>query len=638
MAARYGYTPVTALEDATNSFVEIASALIHDCIVGIERGGTAFSNREILVSLSIHSTDLHEQQCLSRLAEHRDRVFEGKEVLDQLRHALRHVSEEWSHELAWRGHVRRRDFHLRFNEFVWEVRQRLDAPAALRGHRDRIRAFLGVRTRVGVSNGARVDDRREAAVLYDTLQGLDALLHGRHNHGDTLPRLVSLDQDSSHSEELIMARDVICGILPGPSILTFETAVRKFFVPLLATRTMARLLCERRELGQLCERVAYGERQALDALDEARRTLQQILQSTPSPQPQTPARRRHDPVPYRTRYHDHHLHWCHDCATPCRFHRRRETTHTEPHRSQSPATPTRQHYPPFNPFLYSCQPQYRVTPCYSPPSPVIPPDLPPFTSHTPNGQNTVLTLTIHLRNRSIPPLTLHRRISLALSSCVTQTAANASSNPDSLIYGIHLPRSTRTLTCHVDLVDATKDTAQEPYTTLSSLPNYIGFRKCFPNLTRIFLEVRYYIRCGFSPLILHDRSTVRTRISITLDQATTQLGVLPVDWEITTDDLEPEYIHGDYADHDWRMFLWDARIAMAPATLSKCIEATPLKDLLSHSTYVNRVMRFSGHGVHTERSGDVRAVNRRFGKAARVSRPFSEIDSFFFLWARFYLY
>ncbi|KAK0225564.1 hypothetical protein IW262DRAFT_1293963 [Armillaria fumosa] len=287
MAARHGYTPVTPLEDATNSFVEIASALIHDCLVGIDRGGTAFSNRGTLVSLSIQSADLQEQRCLSRLAELRNQIFEGREVLDQLRHALRRASEECSCELARQGHVRGKDFHLHFNGFVWEVRQRLDDPGALRGHRDRIRAFLGVRAGVGVSNGARAGDRREAAVLYDTLQGLDALLHGRHNHGNILPRLVSLDEDNSHSEELIMARDVICGILPGPSTLTFETAVRKFFVPLLATRTMARFFRERQELGQLCERVAFSEREALDALDEARRTLRRIVQEAPSPQPQT---------------------------------------------------------------------------------------------------------------------------------------------------------------------------------------------------------------------------------------------------------------------------------------------------------------------------------------------------------------
>ncbi|SJK97127.1 uncharacterized protein ARMOST_00378 [Armillaria ostoyae] len=199
-------------------------------------------------------------------------------------------------------------------------------------------------------------------------------------------------------------------------------------------------------------------------------------------------------------------------------------------------------------------------------------------------------------------------------------------NADSLIYRLsHLPRSTRTITCHVDLVDATKDAAQEPYTTFSNLPNYAGFRKCFPNLTHIFLEIRYYVRRGFFSLILYERQIIRTRISIALDQATTRL---PVDWDITADDPEPEYIRGEYADPNWIMFLRDATRAMAPAALSKCIKTVPLEEMLSHSTYLNCVLRFSGHGVHTETPGDVRGMNRRFGKAVRVPRPFS-------LWALF---
>ncbi|PBK95505.1 hypothetical protein ARMGADRAFT_1078221 [Armillaria gallica] len=201
-------------------------------------------------------------------------------------------------------------------------------------------------------------------------------------------------------------------------------------------------------------------------------------------------------------------------------------------------------------------------------------------------------------------------------------------NNDSLIYRLYLPRSTRTITCHVDLVDTTKDTAQAPYTTLSNLPNYIGFRKCFPNITRIFLEIRYHVRRGFFALILYRHQIIRTRISVTLDQATTGLSVLPVDWEITADDPEPDYIRGEYADPNWIMFLRDATNAMAPAALSKCVKAIPLQDLLSHSTYLNCVMRFSGHGIHTETPGDVRGMNRRFGKAVRVPRPFS-------LWAFF---
>ncbi|KAK0225565.1 hypothetical protein IW262DRAFT_695660 [Armillaria fumosa] len=202
-------------------------------------------------------------------------------------------------------------------------------------------------------------------------------------------------------------------------------------------------------------------------------------------------------------------------------------------------------------------------------------------------------------------------------------------NDDSSIYGLHLPHSTRSITCHVDFIDAIKDAAQEPYATLSALPNYIGFRKCFPNLTRIFLEIRYYVRRGIFSVILYDRQTVRTRISIALDQATTQPSVLPVSWEITADNPDPKYIRGEYTDRNWRMFLRAAMRTMAPAALrlSKCIKATPAEVLVARSTYVNRVMRFSGRVVHTERLGDVRGVNRRFGNAVQ-SRPSSESDPF----------
>ncbi|KAK0455546.1 uncharacterized protein EV420DRAFT_576540 [Desarmillaria tabescens] len=161
----------------------------------------------------------------------------------------------------------------------------------------------------------------------------------------------------------------ICGILPGPSILTFETAVRRFFVPLLATRGMNRFFRERQELGRLCERVAFGERDAVDALDEARQVLRQVVQEAPNsqPQPQSPTRRRYDPAPYRKRHHIHHLHWCD--STTCRLYRQRETRLTE-----SPS-----HHPlASSPYQY--QPHLFPTTSFDPnhpppvPSPFIPPE------------------------------------------------------------------------------------------------------------------------------------------------------------------------------------------------------------------------------------------------------------------------
>ncbi len=200
-------------------------------------------------------------------------------------------------------------------------------------------------------------------------------------------------------------------------------------------------------------------------------------------------------------------------------------------------------------------------------------------------------------------------------------------NSDSLIYRLHLPHSTRTITCHVDLVELNRDAAQEPYTILSNLPNYISFRRCFPNITQIFLEIRYRVRGRWFHYILSQQQIIRTRISIALDQATTQLSVLPVDWEIAAYNPEPDYIYGRFADPNWEMFLNAATRSMAPAALFECVRAISLKDMLSRSTYQNRIRRFSGHGIYTETMGDARGVNCRFGKANR--RTFGE-NIFFF--------
>ncbi|PBK83850.1 hypothetical protein ARMGADRAFT_1018784 [Armillaria gallica] len=78
----------------------------------------------------------------------------------------------------------------------------------------------------------------------------------------------------------------------------------------------------------------------------------------------------------------------------------------------------------------------------------------------------------------------------------------------SVIYHRFLPKSTRTLNCHVDLTKSTCDSAMEPYVVLCSLPNRIGFRKCFPGLHQINLEISYRIQGGLSN---DDTAQCRTR-------------------------------------------------------------------------------------------------------------------------------
>ncbi|KAK0437978.1 uncharacterized protein EV420DRAFT_1586791 [Desarmillaria tabescens] len=120
-------------------------------------------------------------------------------------------------------------------------------------------------------------------------------------------------------------------------------------------------------------------------------------------------------------------------------------------------------------------------------------------------------------------------------------------NNDSLIYRHHLPHSTHTMTCRVDLIDAMEDAAQEPYTTLSNLPNF------------------------------HRLSQIR-------------------------------------------------HLCYGPCRIAQMCCSNPCEGILSRSTYINCIRRFSGHDVYTETKGDVRSINYRFGKAVR--RP-SGLRSFF---------
>ncbi|KAG7446650.1 uncharacterized protein BT62DRAFT_131432 [Guyanagaster necrorhizus] len=199
-------------------------------------------------------------------------------------------------------------------------------------------------------------------------------------------------------------------------------------------------------------------------------------------------------------------------------------------------------------------------------------------------------------------------------------------NNNSLIYELHLPNSTRTITCHVDLVKS-NDAAQESYTILSNLPNYIGFRKCFPNITQIVLEIRCRFRRGWYLLILSRPRMIWTRISIALDQAPTQLSVLPVDWEIITYKPARDFIYRECCIPTWVTFLDHVTRSMAPDALLDCVRAVPFEDMISRSAYWNSFWRVSGRGVHTETKGDVRGINRRFGKTVR--RPFSSLWAFF---------
>ncbi len=188
----------------------------------------------------------------------------------------------------------------------------------------------------------------------------------------------------------------------------------------------------------------------------------------------------------------------------------------------------------------------------------------------------------------------------------------------SVIYRHFLPGSTRTMNCCVGLTESTSDSAMEPYAVLCSLPHHSGFRRCFPNLHQINLKINYCIQHGLSTFALSNHQLVRTRVSIHLDKASTQLSVIPVDWDIIVEHPDAEYVDND---HYWSMFVREAIWAMAPGVLC-CIWRPSFPDIISNSTYKDDLMCFYGHILLSERRGDVQDINYHFRKAAR--RPLGE--------------
>ncbi|KAK0455717.1 uncharacterized protein EV420DRAFT_557424 [Desarmillaria tabescens] len=185
----------------------------------------------------------------------------------------------------------------------------------------------------------------------------------------------------------------------------------------------------------------------------------------------------------------------------------------------------------------------------------------------------------------------------------------------SAIYCSGLPHSVRSITCHVDLTETTKDAAMEPYSVLASLPNHSGFRRCFKNIQRINFEVNYRIRGGWHESILCNEQLIRTRISIALDKVATKLSVLPVDWHIIAEKPEVDHIRGVVDDVHWDIFLREATLAIAPGMLC-CIRKEPFKETVLNSSYVDGLLHFRGRALLVEKMGDARRINYYFRKAA----------------------
>ncbi|KAK0497737.1 hypothetical protein EDD18DRAFT_1159103 [Armillaria luteobubalina] len=174
------------------------------------------------------------------------------------------------------------------------------------------------------------------------------------------------------------------------------------------------------------------------------------------------------------------------------------------------------------------------------------------------------------------------------------------------------------MTCHVDLTESDKDAAMHPYSVFCSMPNYIGFRKCFPNMKHIHLKIRFRIN---SYVYTHHGQLTRTRVSIKLDKAPAAPSILPVDWCIAVSDA-PDIDEVDEHNicNTWESLLMDITSGMVqrPFWESRSIcnwysYGPAMKD----STCCEDVRHFQNHTYWPEQKGDLRDINYFFSKAVR---------------------
>ncbi|KAK0235329.1 hypothetical protein EDD85DRAFT_792180 [Armillaria nabsnona] len=196
----------------------------------------------------------------------------------------------------------------------------------------------------------------------------------------------------------------------------------------------------------------------------------------------------------------------------------------------------------------------------------------------------------------------------------------------SSIYGPFLSESTRTIICHVNTIDSNNDSALFPYITFCHMPNYAGFRKCFPNIQCIRLQIKLISGLGMGDQI------IRTQVSIRLDQVKTRLSVLPVDWYVAIDDpLDINEVDPLVLEKRWRCFL--SLLLCEMHQLSWMLRS--MLNVRSHSSAAERSTCSGGarHFCHRtyckEGSQDIWGINHRFWKAGR--KPTTHVKIFFSL-------
>ncbi|KAK0217062.1 hypothetical protein IW262DRAFT_167080 [Armillaria fumosa] len=218
---------------------------------------------------------------------------------------------------------------------------------------------------------------------------------------------------------------------------------------------------------------------------------------------------------------------------------------------------------------------------------------------------------------------------------------------NSSIYRPFLRESTRTITCYVNAIDL-NDSAMFPYIAFCHMPNYVGFRKCFPNIQSIHLQIKFIPRldrpreeedeeedegdededlladCCSPPEACRglDDQIIRTQVSIRLDQARTKTGlsVLPIDWYISIDNpLDIDEVDPSELEETWTTLLSTLSFDMHQCSW----KGVSFNNNRSHSSAAKGSTCSDGtrhfhHRTHTkEQFQDLWGINHRFWKAAR---------------------
>ncbi|KAK0199970.1 hypothetical protein DFS33DRAFT_1366057 [Desarmillaria ectypa] len=185
---------------------------------------------------------------------------------------------------------------------------------------------------------------------------------------------------------------------------------------------------------------------------------------------------------------------------------------------------------------------------------------------------------------------------------------------ESAIYGCFSSDSTRTITCYVDLTNSTSDAAKDPYSVFCSFPNYFGFRRCFPNIEQINLEMKFRIKWYWSSSYSH--RLFRTQVSIKFNHATLKLSVIPVEWSVAVHcppDVE-EVCSITQACR--RSILTGVTMDMVQSCHTLLGGVSPA---IEGSTYHHGARHFHNQFCIEEKRGDVRFINFYLGKA--TNRP-----------------